>query len=261
MTVAAGFTPQEWALLAGPLRLKPASARDSRSIRVSALREEATCAELLQRLGPIIGAPNPAITASLLAKRLAFLTTGAGLYAMSAFDKGLSLAPDNCLIEYGHDGRLWTSSMPLHDLSPIGYAEGKRSAWRETLVRTLFAELLAPLWQSLTRVGKISPRILWENTAVRVYSLYERRMAEIESPSARQRCAEDFDWLLNRADPALFGLDHNPLQRFRRPLTQLNGREVRLRRTCCLYYKTTDRFEYCGTCPLLRTRKSPCPSR
>nr|WP_281419173.1 IucA/IucC family C-terminal-domain containing protein [Marinobacterium ramblicola] len=218
---------------------------------------EECCERLLSELAPLIRAPSSAIAASLLAKRLAFLATGACLYAMSACDKGLRLTPDNCLIEYGHDGRLWTSSMPLHDLDPIGYADGERPLWRENLVRTLFAELLAPVWHTLHRVGGISPRVLWENTAVRVYSLYDRRLAEIETPCIRQRCDDDFDWLLHRAEPALFGLDHNPLQRFRRDPTQLNGREVRLRRTCCLYYKTTDPVEYCGTCPLLRRKALP----
>ncbi|GGC04583.1 hypothetical protein GCM10011352_33450 [Marinobacterium zhoushanense] len=254
---SAAFTTQEWAVLAGPLRLKPSRKHDRHSLSVAELLKEESCERVLRELAPVIRAPTPAIAASLLAKRVALLTTGACLYAMSACDKGLSLAPDNCLIEYGHDGRLWTSSMPLHDLAPIGYADGERRAWRDTLVRTLFAELLAPLWHSFHRISGISTRVLWENTAVRVYSLYDRRLAEIETPCIRQRCAEDFDWLLNRAEPALFGLDHNPLQRFRRPPVSLNGREVRLRRTCCLYYKTGDPVEYCSTCPLLRRNSSP----
>lgn len=249
------FTPAEWAVLSGPLRLRPAAERDRRALAPRALLAGEHCARLLAELGPVIRAPTPAITASLLGKRLSFLATGACLYAMSACDKGLWLAPDNCLIEYGHDDGLWTSSLPLHDVTPFGYAPGGRDAWRAAIVRTLFAELLSPLWQHLARVGGVSSRILWENTAVRVYSLYERRMAEPAEPAVRARCAADFDWLLNDAEPALFGLDVNPLRHFRRPPTRVDGRDVRLRRTCCFYYKASEPVEYCSTCPLLKPKR------
>ncbi len=44
-------------------------------------------------------------------------------------------------------------------------------------------------------------------------------MAKIEEPSVRERCEADFNWLLTQAEPALFGLDYNPLSHFRRPPT------------------------------------------
>lgn len=255
MIPARSFTAEEWAMLHGPLRLTPAGGRDRRSMAAGELLDDERCAQLLETLGPVLRSPTTAITASLLSKRLSFLATAACLYAMSACDKGLLLSPDNCLIEYGHDDGRWTSSMPLHDMTPFGYAPGERHAWRNGIVRTLFAGLLAPLWQTLARSGGVSSRILWENTAVRVYSLYERRLAALDEPAAQARCAADCDWLLNDAEPALFGLDFNPLRHFRRPPTRIEGRDIRLRRTCCFYYKTCEPVTYCGTCPLLKPKR------
>ncbi|WP_324734565.1 IucA/IucC family C-terminal-domain containing protein [Pseudomonas paeninsulae] len=258
MNLACAFSEQEWAVLAGELRLKPCAQRDpQRSLAAAALLDEAVCEQLLLSLTPIIGSPSIAVTASLLGKRLAFLATGACLYAMSVYDKGLLLSLDNAVIEYGHDEGLWTSSLPLQQLQPSVYEAGEREAWRAMIVETLFASLLKPLWQTLARVSGVSVRILWDNTAVRVYSLYEKRMAKLEAVELRERCAADFAWLLQTAQPHLFGLDYNPLRHFRRPLTLVDDgqRSVRFRRTCCFYYQACNPVEYCSTCPLLRPRK------
>ena len=220
MNLAHHFTAEEWSVLGGGLRLKDCAERDPlRSLMARDLLQEEVCERLLDTLSPIIGSPSRAITASLLGKRLSFLATGACLYAMSVYDKGLLLSLDNTVIEYGHDEGLWTSSMPLAHSPPLTYEAGEREAWRETLVQALFAGLLKPLWQTFNRVSGVSRRILWENSAVRVYSLYEKRMAKIDEPSVRERYEADFRWLLTQAEPALFGLDYNPLSHFRRPPT------------------------------------------
>ncbi|OUM08479.1 siderophore-iron reductase, Fe-S cluster protein [Pseudomonas syringae] len=257
MSLTCDFSQSEWALLSTALRLKQADTCDPRSLPARALLDDQVCEQLLTTLGPIIGSPTLAITASLLAKRFSFLSTGACLYALSVYDKGLILSLDNSVIEYAHDDGLWTSSMPLVDVTPAGHEPDAREAWREMIAGTLFRDLLQPLWETFNRVTGISRRILWENTAVRVYSLYDKRMDKVEDPTIRQRCEDDFDWLLNQADPALFGLSYNPLKHFRRPPTLLEseGKSIRFRRTCCFYYDASQPVEYCSTCPLLRPRK------
>ncbi|EPF66782.1 IucA/IucC family C-terminal-domain containing protein [Pseudomonas syringae] len=257
MSLAQAFSESEWALLSEALRLRPAGEHDPRSLSARALLDDAVCEQLLGMLGPVIGSPTQAITASLLAKRISFLSTGACLYAMSVYDKGLTLSLDNSVIEYAHDNGLWTSSMPLLDTTPVGYEPGAREAWRDQIATTLFRDLLQPLWETFNRVTGISRRILWENTAVRVYSLYDKRMEKVEDPAIRQRCEGDFDWLLHQADPTLFGLTYNPLKHFRRPpvVLEAEGKSIRFRRTCCFYYDASNPVEYCSTCPLLRPKK------
>ncbi|OBS41182.1 IucA/IucC family C-terminal-domain containing protein [Pseudomonas syringae] len=257
MSLAQAFSESEWALLSEALRLRPAGEHDPRSLSARALLDDAVCEQLFGVLGPVIGSPTQAITASLLAKRISFLSTGACLYAMSVYDKGLTLSLDNSVIEYAHDDGLWTSSMPLLDTTPVGYEPGAREAWRDQIATTLFRDLLQPLWETFNRVTGISRRILWENTAVRVYSLYDKRMDKVEDPAIRQRCEADFDWLLHQADPTLFGLTYNPLKHFRRPpvVLEAEGKSIRFRRTCCFYYDASNPVEYCSTCPLLRPKK------
>ncbi|WP_407310639.1 IucA/IucC family C-terminal-domain containing protein [Pseudomonas sp. nanlin1] len=253
------FNAEQWAALSGALRLKPASACDpSHTLLARELLDDTLCAQRLDALTPVIRSPSRAVTASLLGKRLSFLTTGACLYALSAFDKGLRLSLDNAMLELLHEGGVWTSAMPLRDLHTHDCPPGARDAWRAEVVGELFGGLLQPLWQTFARVSGVSVRILWDNTAVRVYSLYERRLAKVDDERIRARSAADFHWLLEEADPALFGLNYNPLKHFRRPLTLVDDgqRSVRFRRTCCFYYQASEPVEYCSTCPLLRPRKA-----
>lgn len=247
------LNPDELAYLRKAFRLRALEEADARSVVSSEMLEPRICADLLDTIMPLMGAPDRAIAASLLAKRLSFLLTGNVLYAMSVFDKGLHLSLDASRLEYAHDNGLWTSSLPAA-LTITGYASGAREAWREKVVGGLFRDVIAPLWHSLSAVSGVPAHILWENCAVRVYSLYEGRMEGLNKAQAARQQA-DFAWLIAEADPALFGLNANPLKRFRRP-AQRNGagEAVRFRRTCCFYYKASQPVEYCRNCPLCRVK-------
>ena len=236
--------------------LREASERDAlHSQPISAWLDPAQCAELLDDLAARIGAPSRRVAASLLTKRLGFLTTGVAFYGLSAADLQLDLRPGNVWIEDGFVQERWQSSLPLADSRPLP-APGDHAQRRAQVAHTLFGELLGPLWETLARVGRVSPRILWENAAVRLYSLYDQRLPELAAPEAQARCAEDFAWLLATA-PAELGLELNPLAQFRRPaVANAVGRSIRFRRTCCFYYQATTPAEYCSNCPLIRPRKA-----
>ncbi|MEE3650181.1 MULTISPECIES: IucA/IucC family C-terminal-domain containing protein [unclassified Brenneria] len=267
---------QQWAMLSTTLRLTAAAERDKRDACDStALLDTDYCRRLLDQLTPALLSPSRKITASLLSKRIAFLTTASSLYAMSVYNKGLNMALDNCVLEYGHRQQ-WISTMPLYDLSVSQPAAGQREAWRRRQFATLFGSHLSPLLQALAAASDAPLRILWENTAVRVFSLYEQRI-KLDDPAAEcspgitlaQQVRQDFDALLE-APGDLFNCDDNPLKPFYRPKTRvpvlnhpvpgaegIRFKEVRFRRTCCFYYKASRPQEYCSTCPLLRPRKGP----
>jgi len=265
-TATARFDAAQWAVLANDLKLADArTASADQCIDTRALLDVDQCRRVLDELGPRIGSDSRAITASLLAKRIAFLVTGPGLYALSAFDLGLNLALDNCVTDYRHDGAAWRSRMLLKDVVPtppatptLRLSADDREHLREGVVRRVFAGHLTPLWQIFQKASGIAPRILWENTAVRVYSLYERRLAAIDEPSRQRQIRDDFDYLLHRAPVDAFGLPDNPLARYYFDVETIAAsdtaptRQVRFRKTCCLYFKATCPAEYCSTCPLLR---------
>lgn len=250
-----GLTDEQWQTLSRTFRLRQGEQADSRNLLARDWLEDKRCATLLGELAPVIGAPDQAITASLLVKRLAFLATGNVLYAMTVFNQGLRLSLDDTRLEYAHDNGLWTSALPVDSMQFVACPPENRDAWREEIVGALFAGFFAPLCRTLSRVSGLPMAVLWENIAVRVYSLYEGRMDGL-SPQAESRRRSDFAWLTEQASPTLFGLENNPLKRFRRPPRKRpDGQGFRrFRRTCCFYYKASKPVEYCLNCPLNCTK-------
>lgn len=254
----AAFTHAEWELLSKSLGLIHADQRNPTTTLsiYDLIQDPSHCEHLLYQLTPIIHSPSMKVTASLLSKRLAFLTTASCLYAMTVFNKGLNFSADNCYLDYGFENRLWQSKMPLSDLAYSDAPLYNRADWRKMIVQQLFAENLTQLWQVFVNVSKVNPRILWENTAVRVYLLYEKRMQNIQCPNLKQRVNDDFSFLLDGQNLDIFGMDYNPLARFNHTKIHVESLdlEVRFRKSCCFYYQASDPIEYCSTCPLLHPR-------
>ncbi|WP_332604923.1 IucA/IucC family C-terminal-domain containing protein [Acinetobacter sp. ESBL14] len=247
------FLAEEWKILSESLALINAQERRIENcIEVSMLLDHERCEKLLFELTPVIHSPSIKITASLLSKRYAFLATASSLYAMTVFNKGIDFSADNCFLDFSFEQRLWRSKMPVKDLS-YSLPHDHRAQWREDIVKKIFADNLAQVWQVFVDVSKVNPRILWENTAVRVFSLYEKRIQKINNCAVQRNLQEDFRYLLEQAPPEVFGLSDNPLKRFNFKKIRVveTDEEVRYRKSCCFYYKASDPVEYCSTCPLV----------
>lgn len=252
------FTGEEWDVLSKNLGLIHSNQRNlATTLHIQDLIiDPLQCENLLIELTPIIHSPSIKVTASLLSKRIAFLTTASCLYAMTIFDKGLNFSANNCYLDYNFNHRLWQSKMPLSDLTYICAPSDNRDEWRRNIIRQLFAENLTKLWQAFVNISKVNPRILWENTAVRVYLLYEKRIQNVQCLHVKQRIINDFNFLLDPKNFDLFNMGYNPLTRFNHTKTYIDSldAEIRFRKSCCFYYQASDPIEYCSTCPLLHPR-------
>ena len=148
--------------------------------------------------------------------------------------------------------------MPLKELTVTTWV-GDRDVWREHLLTQVFAGHLSLLVEQFYQLTKVPKNILWENIAVRVFSIYERRILLEVVEEKRARAQADYDFLVSEQTTALFGLSKNPLSVFHRQKQKIALSEdlVRVRRTCCYYYQATEPAEYCGNCPLLLKKKKP----
>lgn len=183
-----------------------------------------------------------------------------GLYAMSLLNKGLDLSIRNCYIEprSGQDARLRSIRYGHleHEVAPFEH----RDRWRDDVLRALFADHLTPLWQGFAREAPIPLAILWENTAIYIYVLYEQVIAAISASAASavsmqeqfQRCQDDFHYIMQAAEGEVFGLRRNPLAAYYHgslaPSTE--SPSVRKRKTCCYYFEIDNIRGYCKSCPL-----------
>ncbi|MBU1294880.1 MAG: (2Fe-2S)-binding protein [Gammaproteobacteria bacterium] len=245
---------EEWEVLAA-FGLKLYQEDEPLAIDSSKLLDDDLCLETLHNIMPELGAPNLKVTASLVIKRVAFLTLAPVLYAMSSFDKGLDASLENSVFEYPLENKMWLSKMPLK-MTEVSVWKGSdkedRNAWRNEILSKVFLGHLTLLVEQFYRLTKVSRRILWENVAVRVFSIYEQRILVNVVEEMRSKAQADYAYLLDKSTTDLFGLNENPLTAFYRDkqLTALSENPIRVRRTCCFYYQATEPPVYCGSCPL-----------
>jgi len=255
--------PEEWEVLAA-FGLKCFQQNEALAIDSSSLLDDALCLETLQKIMPELGAPNLKVTASLVIKRVAFLTLAPVLYALSGFDKGLDASLENCVFEYPLENKMWLSKMPLKNTAvSIWKKSGQedRDAWRNEILSKVFSGHLTLLVEQFYHLTKVSRRILWENIAVRVFSIYEQRILVNLAEDRRSTAQADYAYLLDKSTTELFGLNENPLTVFYRDkqLTALSENPIRVRHTCCFYYQATEPPIYCGSCPLPLKKKPTSP--
>jgi len=210
--------------------------------------------DYLQKIAPLFCSPSNFVTASLFAKRYSVLTMAAVLHAMSRYDKGLHASIDNVWVEAENKAKPWLPSLRLIE-SNVFMPTIEREAWRDEVLRGIFANNLAKVWQSLMKIAKIPKANLWENTAIYVNWLYEMKITEGANEQERARIQEDYDYIVRRAPGSIFGERKNPLTNYCGPKVLVDELEkpIRVRKTCCFNYKTSDEANnYCSSCPKLK---------
>jgi ferric iron reductase protein FhuF len=190
-------------------------------------------------------------TASMFSKRYSYLIAVNSLYAMSGFNKGIKLTLDNVYIQSYFDGEVWLPRLVLEEPIETSPSEGMRNEWRDEVIKETFHHLYN-VWACFSKVSRLSEQILWENTALYVFWLYENQLAEAESDWIRYRSMDDFNYLIHSAPGHLFGpFQENPLSRFHceKKYSIKHNAYIRKRKTCCLYYQANSKGQYCSTCP------------
>ncbi|MGF9911062.1 IucA/IucC family C-terminal-domain containing protein [Paenibacillus ehimensis] len=219
----------------------------ARSVPVTDLLDEAACGAYLDAVTSLILSPSRMVTASAFSKRYAFLTIAPVLYAMTMYNKGLDLTMDRCAVPWPDDTHgSWLPGIILTTARVTEPAAGRRAEWREETISTLFSGHIAPLFRSLSKAAAVPISILWENAAVRLYSLYEKRIGE------GAVSGEDFAYLIHAAPARLFGETRNPLARFYGTASRRGNTSspARTRATCCFYYEVgSSDGSYCSNCP------------
>ncbi|WP_411347822.1 IucA/IucC family C-terminal-domain containing protein [Paenibacillus sp. WLX2291] len=279
----------EWTTLIQDLRMTDQPADDvAHSIDVTELLIPDKAAAYLHTLQDIYESDSLPLIASMFAKRYSYMIVAPSLYAMTMFGKGLRITPDNCRVESIFKGDIWLphlrvqqkDALLLHDADSTSVTcditntyeitnscsadESQQQhapehaqqvplneAQRDAYLHTIFADHLQPVWNSLSKAAGVSRAILWENTAIYVYYVYETMLSDPSYDYNRQRIEEDFAYLKGSAAASLFGERWNPVSRFNTPKRPLPGSDTprRVRQTCCLYYQSADDAAYCSVCP------------
>ncbi|MED4889896.1 IucA/IucC family C-terminal-domain containing protein [Lysinibacillus sp. FSL R7-0073] len=249
------LSAEEISILLSDYRLTFEPAIDATySISAENLLDSEQALVYLQTIAPFFQSPSLLVTASLFGKRYSVLTMASAFYAMSRYDKGLQVAIENIWVEAEGHAKPWLPKVRYIDHA-VSVPTTDRNAWRDEVLKGIFADNLAKVWQSLTKISKIPKTILWENTAIYVNWLYETKIREGANEQEIIRLQEDYDYIVNQAPGSLFGEKKNPLTNYCGPKVTIKESEqpIRLRKTCCFYYHTSDETnDYCISCPKIK---------
>ncbi|MGD6817272.1 (2Fe-2S)-binding protein [Metabacillus sp. 84] len=207
----------------------------------------------LDKVKPKIDAPDRKTAVSMLLKRYGFLAA-LTLYSMTVFGKAPRLSPENLSLETDDQDPLWLPFFYFHELDASSPDQNhSRTEWRDAVHRELFAENIALLIKTANKNTGISKWILWENICIYIRWMYENLMKSVPEGLSKEQIEEDFQYTVSEADGSLFGDFHfNPLKRYdgNMEIQPETGQEIRMRRTCCLFYLTSEREARCKTCPV-----------
>ncbi|APH03766.1 IucA/IucC family C-terminal-domain containing protein [Bacillus weihaiensis] len=186
------------------------------------------------------------VIGSMFMKRYAFVAALI-LYSMSAYNKGLNCSMENVSLLHNENDPIWLPHVYLKDLTVTIPDGSNRDQWRQTLVETLFKGHISPIISAVAKETKMSKTILWENTAIYIFWMYETLLQQELNEDERAIINSDFQYVVLDAPPELFGWKGtNPLSRFFVEKVE----NVRKRSTCCLFYFTSKNGDRCKTCPI-----------
>ncbi|MDQ0207342.1 IucA/IucC family C-terminal-domain containing protein [Alkalicoccobacillus murimartini] len=220
---------------------------DTQGMRITDLLDENTCREFLDQYMNDIGAPTRKVAASLFMKHYARLTVAMALHQMSIKNGVPAIPVEACL--FNKDRKLCIE--PEH-YSWQEWHTDARQAWQYEKLQTIITEHITPLIINLNKVAKLSNKILWENVAVRINSVYRKLLAQNLDQTQRNQLVQDF-YFLKQADGELCKWKENPLAPYLHLETPETG--TCARQTCCMYYMMP-KNEYCGVCPLPKNPSS-----
>jgi Uncharacterized Fe-S protein len=210
----------------------------------------------MERVAPCFRSSLSTASVSMFMKRYAFLMAAPVLYAMSLLNKGLNGSAENSHLESFHQDDIWLPKLRLSNTMVSLPEEGKREEWRDFIIEQLFADNISKVLRSLMKLVPVSSAVLWENAAIYIFWLYEKRMGEGATAEQQAQMEEDFRYLVQEAPARLFGeARHNPLTRFYTEKRRTKAYEdpFRIRKTCCYYYQTTpEENDFCGGCPKVK---------
>ncbi|WP_026703157.1 hypothetical protein [Salibacterium aidingense] len=213
--------------------------------RISArlLNDDRCCLDYLKKLQKKIQAPSLLVAASQFSKRYARFVTEAAFSPIYLEQRYPLMTLDDAELVTDWSAEKWSPSFALQEQSGSAVS-------RETVMHDVFAGHLAPLWRTMNTVTRVPMPMLWENTAVRVFSLYEKKLPSSAAAPLEKQIEGDFRYMVQEASGELFGEAANPLRPFFNSSTEeRNSKNIRVRKTCCFLYETGGGRSCCSTCP------------
>ncbi|MEB1808463.1 MAG: (2Fe-2S)-binding protein [Bacillaceae bacterium] len=211
--------------------------------------------KLLSFLGEVqeeLQAPDLMVTGSAFSKRYSYLIIASAFYSFLMFNKKLNISAENLAILSSTSQEKWLPRLFFNDQTAyIPETKEDRKTCRDDLIKELFVDHLSPLWDNISELCKVPKPILWENTAIYLFWIFETLLKRDDlAPELRDTIQLDFDYFLYATEHSIFkDYKSHPITGFYCDMTSLGGQAVRIRKTCCLYYALSEEGKMCKGCP------------
>ncbi|RPF53371.1 IucA/IucC family C-terminal-domain containing protein [Aquisalibacillus elongatus] len=217
------------------------------SVKLDQLMDEEYLRNYLQDIKHEFNTESIFVAGSQLMKRLGFNIALPALYLMTVHDMKLDMTFNRAGLVSNTVGDKWLPNLYMDQLSVEKMSEERRETERQVLTEEIFQKL-DKLVNVFNKVSRVPRPNLWENIAIYVYWLYEKKLKEERFSHVAKRVEEDYEYLIRGLSANAFTDDCNQLTNFywgRR--IQVDG--TRIRRTCCFYYGANSDRKCCSTCP------------
>ncbi|MDR6225809.1 (2Fe-2S)-binding protein [Desmospora profundinema] len=243
------------AVLENRFRWSFESGQQMGDIPAVSLLEPTSRKQLLDQWRERIGTQEWSVAASMLAKRYTAMIMPGWLFTLSRLNRVIPVTPQRWLFRFG-DGWDVRLILPADTQTNAPVSSRERESWRQQATAAFFCNHLSPFFHALS--DHLSPSVSWESALSYLYYYYESWEREAETEEERKRLREDFLFLTQRNNPWIDGRTPNPLSIPFRLISppEDEGEPLRLRRTCCLYYRLPE-AGCCSNCPRRRHDLEP----
>ncbi|WP_157796430.1 IucA/IucC family C-terminal-domain containing protein [Bacillus sp. FJAT-45037] len=209
------------------------------------LFNEEFLSQYMETVQKVVNAPDLLVAASIFSKRYSLIVTLPALLMMTRSNKQLEWNKELLQLSDSNTDQWWLPCMYSRSLSYAHWSEGNLGvAQKEEILRQIFADHLAPLWEKLHQLTNIPTVTLWENTFVYIRWFYEDVLTERALEGNVCKVKEDFRFICE-APGSIFGCKKNPLSTFYKNSMEVNS----MRKTCCFAYRCSSDKTKCKSCP------------
>lgn len=228
----------EWAAYGEALQCSPQRPADA-VVLADLLQQPALLADVLRRHAHHLRAADQDLRAAASAWSLDYLSAllPPVVAAASLLHHRFDVAAEHIAVQFNEYGE--TTGFHI-----TAEGHGLSGSDTETRYGSLLREHLDPLFAAIHRHTRLTPKILWGNTARHLDAIFDQAL-QLAGPMPG--IAEDRAVLLDR--PIWPSGRDNPMHVRQRQVVRQGGGQITLHRQCCLFYRLPDEG-YCGACPL-----------
>ncbi|MFC7322132.1 hypothetical protein [Halobacillus campisalis] len=205
--------------------------------------------QTLDQMHAFMGSEFMLTTASILSKRYGYYIATVPLALMTIFNKFPDMRLSNIELVRIDEDKKWLPQFNLLSKEVSEPANQTREEWMNTELEKLFNHHVRPLFLKINQLTRLSMDVMWENTAIYIFWLYERQFYEWYDDGVASGMKRDFYYVVRDLPGEVFGMKSNPFTYFLdQPILSTGARE---RKCCCLSYKKNKDSTYCKVCPHL----------